>query len=210
MSTIDSHYDLGQPNTLHINTNKFFLGRLATGILVLVGPLAACDDAPPEALPPESAAPQPVVSTCGERGALQGSLSGAISADIHWLDANMRCESMSRPDAKGVRLRFSGDVGGERLAIIIAMPELTVGATGDEFDSNVTITVEGSGRFFSTPNLDSCWTEIVVHEPLPGETDTYVVGGELSCVVPLGEINGDAFVDVRSLSFSGVADWSEK
>ena len=64
----------------------------------------------------------------------------------------IQCESMRRPDDRGVRLRFTGEVAGERLAVIIAMPELEPGVTGPEFDSIVTVTVEGSGRFFSTPN----------------------------------------------------------
>ena len=117
---------------------------------------------------------------------------------------------MPRPDAEGVRLRLSGEVAGERVAIIIAMPDLEAGATGAEFSSNVTIAVEGSGRFFSTPNLETCWTDVVKNEPLEESQDTYNVVGGLYCVGPLGEINGDAFVDVRTLRFSGLAVWTTK
>jgi hypothetical protein len=117
---------------------------------------------------------------------------------------------MPRPDGKGVRLRLSGQVAGERMALIIAMPELEAGVTGTEFSSNVTITVEGSGRFFSTPNLETCWTDVVKNAPLPQFQGTYTVVGGLYCVGPLGEINGDAFVDVRMLRFSGVANWTAK
>ena len=88
------------------------------------------------------------------------------------------------------------------------MPALEASATGEEFDSNVTITVEGSGRFFSAPNLDTCWTEVATNEALDDETDVFIVVGSLSCVAPLGEINGDAFVDIRDLRFSGIADWN--
>ena len=156
---------------------------------------------------PAVAAP-PVTSTCSDLGSLRGFLSGAIRADLDWDDAALRCESMLRPDDHGVRLRFSGEVDGKRLAIIIAMPMLEAGATGPEFDSIVTITVEGSGRFFTTPNLASCWTELTTNTPLDGEARHHIAG-ELSCVAPLGEYNGSAFVDVRDLRFSGVADWSK-
>lgn len=105
-------------------------------------------------------------------------------------------------------MRFSGEVSGERLAIILAMPELQAGITGEAFDTNVTITVENSGRFFSTPNLDSCWTDVVTNEPLADPAVVYNVVGSLSCVAPLGEVNGDAFIDIRDLQFSGVADWT--
>ena len=112
---------------------------------------------------------------------------------------------MRRPDDRGIRLRFSGNVSGERVAFIIAMPTLDPGATGPEYDSIITVTVEGSERFFSTPNLGSCWTDVGTNEPRPD--GTYVVAGTVHCVGPLGEFNGDAFVDVGDLRFSGIADW---
>jgi hypothetical protein len=161
-----------------------------------------------EPVQPPAPDPEPAASTCGELGTLQASLSGAISAEIDWPDRALRCESMLRPDDRGVRLRLSGTVGGERLSVIIAMPELEADATGEEFDAVVTITVEGSGRFFSTPNLGSCWADVQTNAPLDDGSGLYNVAGNLSCVAPLGEFNGDAFVDVQRLSFSGVADWS--
>ena len=139
---------------------------------------------------------------------LAGSLSGAINTELDWPDDDLRCESMLRPDGDGVRLRFSGKVSGERLAIIIALPALDAGTVGDGFDSNVTITVEDSGRFFSTPRHDTCWSDISVNEPLPDRDGLFNVVGSLSCVGPLGEFNGDAFVDVRDLQYSGVVAWS--
>jgi hypothetical protein len=178
---------------------------------MLIGSLAACEEPPPE--PPAEttpAAPAKVESTCGNKGTLAGSLSGAINIRLDWSDDDLRCESMPRPDSKGVRLRFSGEVSGERLAIIVALPALEAGTTGESFDSNVTITVEGSGRFFSTPNLDTCWTDIETNEPLADQSDGFNVVGSVSCVTPLGEINGDAFVDIRELRFSGVADWTKQ
>lgn len=181
------------------------------GLLLLLGPFAACQDAPSEAHDDAAPATDATIEpTCGGLGVLQGTLSGAINARLDWPDDALRCESMPRPDAEGVRLRLSGDVAGERVAIIIAMPGLEPGATRTELSSNVTITVEGSGRFFSTPNLETCWTDVVKNEPLQDMPDMYVVMGDLYCVGPLGEINGDAFVDVRMLRFSSVANWSVK
>ena len=114
---------------------------------------------------------------------------------------------MLRPDDRGVRLRFSGDVGGERLAIIIAIPDLEAGMAGTDIDAVVTVTVEGSGRFFSTPNLGACWADIDVNEPQPQPPGARIVAGALACVGPLGEFNGDAFVELRNVRFSGIASW---
>jgi hypothetical protein len=35
------------------------------------------------------------------------------------------------------------------------------------------------------------------------------VAGQLTCVGPLGEFNGDAFVELSDLHFSGIAKWEE-
>jgi len=178
---------------------------LAPGFVALA--LTGCaEDAPP----PRPAEPEPEVeaSTCGDAGYLRATLSGALNADLDWPDTALRCESMRRPDDRGVRLRFSGKVGTERLAIIIAVPELDVGETGTELDSVVTITVDGSGRFFTTANLGACWTNVETNAPLAGDDGPRIVAGSLTCVAPLGEFNGDAYVDVRGLKFSGIADWN--
>ena len=179
--------------------------QLATFILA-TGLLAACKEAPPPV--PAEAPPPEVESSCGDKGVVQGMLSGAINATLDWPDSALLCESMPRPDGEGVRIRLSGEVAGERLAIIIAMPDLNAGDTGREFDSNVTISVEGSGRFFSTPNLDTCFTIVAANAPLEDDAGTHNVVGSLSCVGPLGEINGDGFVDIRNLKFSGIAKWT--
>ena len=153
--------------------------------------------------------PMTVASTCADSGFLRVSLSGALTARTELRDEDLTCESMRRPDDRGVRLRLSTDIDGERLAIIIAMPELDAGETGAGFDSIVTITVDGSGRFFSTANLGACWTDVAGNEPLDGAGGAHVISGAVSCVGPLGEFNGDAYVDVQELVFSGIADWSK-
>jgi len=121
----------------------------------------------------------------------------------------MNCENMLRPNNHGIRLRFVGDVAGERLAFIIAIPELEPGVAGAELSSNVTTTVEGSGRFFSTANLDTCWTDIESQTPLPGKQNIVMISGVLYCVAPLGEVNGDAAVSIPELTFSTLLQWEK-
>ena len=204
MSSIDPNSDNSGSNTLQFIVEKLCFRTLAACLLLVAGSLAACKEAP-EAVPAE---PQVPASTCGDKGVVQAIFTGAIVATLDWPDELLSCDSMPRPDAEGVRLRFSGAVGEERLAIIIALPALDAGETGQEFDSNVTISVEGTGRFFSTPGLDTCWSDIAVNNPLEEGSDTYNVIGALTCVAPLGELNGDGFVDVQLLRFSGIANWS--
>lgn len=119
----------------------------------------------------------------------------------------MTCESMRRPGGAGIRLRFTGDVGSERLAIIIAIPGLTSASARGELPSVVTTTVEDSGRFFSTPNLDSCWADVRDQEALAGQK--YQISGTLNCIAPLGELNGGSSISIPELTFTGIVDWSE-
>ena len=157
----------------------------------------------------EPPAPVTAASTCGGSGYLAAQLSGALTAEIEWRDHEILCESMVRPDDRGVRLRFSGDVSDELLAIIVAMPTLEPGITGTDFDAVVTVTVEGSGRFFSTPTLGSCWADVTRNTPLDVLSAVHIVAGQLACVGPLGEFNGDAFVEISDLHFSGIAKWED-
>ena len=173
-----------------------------------LAPLCACKAAAEaETLPPPTVLEAP---GCGSDGALEGSLVGGIETSINWSADDMVCESMPRPNGEGLRLRFSGEVSGERLAIIIAMPGLVADQSGVEIPSNVTLTVEGSGRFFSTPSLATCWTEIDSQTALPDEENSYAVLGRLFCIAPLGEVNGDAAVSIPELSFSTIIRWKSQ
>lgn len=192
---------------MHLIDTKPLSRRLAASLPVLVSLLSACGDAQPGAVVDE---PVAVLSTCGGQGMLQAALAGAIEVQLDWPDAALRCDSMPRPDAQGIRMRFSGPVGDEWLDIIIALPELDADEAGADFDSNVTISVAGSARFFSTPNLDTCWTDVAGNQVLADQSGTRRVVGSLSCVGPLGEVNGDGFVDIRSLRFSGIANWGSE
>ena len=93
-----------------------------------------------------------------------------------------------------------------QLAIIIALPTIERNVVEDELPSNVTIIEEGNGRFFSTSDLDSCWTDVSDQRRI--SADLYEVIGALYCISPLGEINGTANVSIQELSFSGLLDWS--
>jgi hypothetical protein len=175
--------------------------------LLLLGPMGACG-VPSE--PGVKVPSPPPARTCGDNGAVVASLFGGIETEIKWSADDMDCDSMRRPDGEGVRLRFVGDVSGERLAIIIAMPGLSPGDADVEIPSDVTATVDGSGRFFSTPGLDSCWTEVMSQTKLADEDYAYAIKGTLFCVAPLGEINGGTAISIPELSFSSIVNWGGK
>ena len=184
-----------------------FLPRTSL-LLSVAAALIACKPAA-EAELPAAATKSLAVSRCSDGGQLQTTLYGAIPAQLEWGKNDLECTGMPRPEGRGARLRFAGELGmGEQqIAIIIAMPDLERGAKGTEFRSNVTLIEEGNGRFFSTSNLDNCLTDITSLLALDDIGDRYSIGGVLYCVLPLPEINGDSSVSIPELSFSGVIDW---
>ena len=191
-----------QPEKKPVSAQKLpLLGLLLFSALGACGPAAVEQSAPSPAL---------VGSGCGENGALQTALFGSLETTVSWSGSEMICESMLRPDGQGIRLRFAGDVAGERLAIIIAVPSLVSREPAAGLPSNVTITVEGSGRFFSTPNLDSCWTDVISQAAVPGKDHSYDISGTLYCLSALGEVNGDTAVSVPELSFTTIVNWEDK
>ena len=171
--------------------------------------LGACQEAPDTTAEPQK--PEFVVdSGCGDNARLATELYGSIARQIEWSADEIHCESMLRPEGKGVRLRFTGDAADNRLSFILALPELQRGASGLESPTVVTLTVEGSGRFFTTPSLQSCWSDIVTQELIEDGGDTYDISGTLYCVAPLGEINGDAAISIPEMAFRGIVDWNAK
>jgi len=172
--------------------------------------LLACKEPATEA----TATAEPVAAiseeapTCGKSGFFRATLVGGITTVVNWSAEEVRCENMLRPQGKGARLRFTGEVDSEQLAFIVALPALRSGEVGKELPSNVTITVEGSGRFFSTPGLDSCWTDIAAQQPLASDPERFAVAGVLFCIAPLVELNGEAAVTIADLSFRSIVEWS--
>lgn len=167
----------------------------------------AADDAPVASFLP--AAPQPAKG-CGDAGYLHGELFGIFEGPLDWSGESIDCQGMPRPDSRGARIRFAGNAADDQvsLAVIIAIPDLERAMTARELPSNVTIIEEGGGRFFSTGDLDICWTDIDRQTPIDPPGDRYSIDGRLYCIAPLTEVNGESSLSIAELSFSGLLDWS--
>ena len=174
--------------------------------LLLLAPLGGCD-------PPASAAAKPVSAPvvearrCGDDGYLSAELFGGIEYKIDWDAHDFDCESMQRPAGAGLRLRFTGNAADREMSFILAVPDLERGVDGHELPTVVTLTVEGSGRFFSTASLDACFTDIGTLAVVDGSAGQYDVRGTLYCVAPLGEINGDAAISIPQIEFQSRVQW---
>jgi len=182
------------------------LHRIAPVTIPALAALAACDAGPAAA--PEATPAAWHDSGCGETGAFNVRLVGSIETLIDWTPPGLACDSMPRPAGEGLRLGFTGQVDGQPLAFIIAIPGLGPGATAEGLVANVTLAVEGTGRFFSTADLESCWTDIAVAAAIGDQR--YAIEGLVYCLSPLGEVNGDAAVTLDELRFTTLADWSNR
>ena len=188
---------------LRVFTAGFGLSLALAIALVACKPVIDADN-------PSPAAELRPATQCGNAGQLRTELYGALAAQIDWRVSDLECAGMPRPNGQGARLRFSGAVGvdEQRIAIIIAIPDLQREKMGNELASNVTLIEEGSGRFFSTLDLGNCLTDITALDELDESGDRYSIGGMLYCVAPLAEVNGDSSVSIPELHFSGLIDWS--
>jgi hypothetical protein len=212
--------DLHRPDTLRKIQKKCANTRQSCAeigiLLISAAAFSGCipaDQAPPSAIVSDSGAgatTQNPVLKCGTDGELHGRLYGAIDAQLDWENHDLECSGMPRPEGHGARLHFAGTVDGneQRVAMIVAIPDLGREALGREYRSNVTIIEEGVGRFFSTPDLENCLTDITSLIALDDTGDRFSLGGLIYCVTPLPEVNGESSISIPELRFHGLLDWS--
>jgi hypothetical protein len=175
--------------------------------------LAACEA--PVTAADESAAADTLAPGCIADGQLSVQLYGSVRTTLAWEGAELECDGMIRPEDEGARLRFAGPLpaaepGVEQrsLAIIFGIPDLREGETARELPTNVTFIEEGVGRFFSTQDTDSCWTDVMVQERITaGGPAEYRIGGVLYCVAPLAELNGSSSINFTDIEFTGRLSW---
>lgn len=95
------------------------------------------------------------------------------------------------------------------VAFILGIPRLEKGATGAEFNTNVTLMEEGTGRFYGTPDTSNCWTDIEFQVPVsPDDASKYRIGGTVYCISPLAEVHGGSSIGFTELKFSSRLNWN--
>lgn len=167
--------------------------------------LSACDR------PPEASV---AARHCVPGGELVVSVYGGLEGKIDWQGGELACEGMPRPHGKGARLRFEGPAAragtdADRLAFIIALPDLVRGQKATELAASVTLMEVDEGRFFISPEQAGCWADVDGHESIDGGNNEYRISGLVYCVSPLAEVNGTTSVSLRDLRFTGRLDWTQ-
>lgn len=189
-------------------SRKSCVRRLAPALL---GFIAGCGAGSEPGVAPEPSSFLPANEAardgCGAGGLVRATVYGALEGAVHWTGETMDCEGMPRPDGAGARLRFAGVADAIPLAIIIGVHGIGPEEAAAELPTNVTIIEEGQGRFFSTTDLDACWTDIERQVAIDADAGRYAIDGTLYCISPLVEVNGSGSVSIPELRFSGLVDW---
>ena len=98
-------------------------------------------------------------------------LAGALEADIRWPAAELSCDGMRRPDGQGLRVAFTGAVGGEPLTLVFGASRLAEGSDARGLPVNVTLI--RAGAVYGTRGDDKCTLDEVRQARLPA-----AVGGD--------------------------------
>lgn len=145
-------------------------------------------------------------------GFLTMRLRGSIEAEIDWREPELDCTGMSRPDGRGLRLRFAGKRDGGDLAIVFAAPELGMGVSAKSVPVNVTV-LDGAGeRIYGTQGDSRCFFDEVAQEALTDAAlplHSYRVAARGFCTVPARALDGDGAVLLTRFDFAGLVTFAE-
>jgi hypothetical protein len=140
-------------------------------------------------------------------GFLSMRLRGSIEEDVHWTEPALECTGMTRPDGKGLRVRFAGTLAGGELAVVFAAPELGVGASARSVPVNVTLLDGGGERIYGTQGDSRCEFDEVEQKLIGEITQTprsYRITARGFCVAPARAIDGDGAVLLTRFDFAGL------
>jgi hypothetical protein len=164
--------------------------------------------------PPAAESPAPPAPRClpAQDGFLSMRLRGSIDEDVHWTEPALECAGMTRPDGKGLRVRFAGKLAGGELAVVFAAPELGVGASARGIPVNVTLLDGAGNRIYGTQGDSKCSFDQVEQQPLGKGaflTRNYRITARGFCVAPARALDGDGAVLLTRFDFAGLVTLRE-
>lgn len=174
---------------------------IATALVALL--LAQAADAPTPA-PANSCLPD-------NAGFLSMRLRGSIEADVSWRAPELDCTGMSRPDGRGLRLRFSGRLKDGELSIVFAAPDLAMGVSARGVPVNVTLLDDAGKRIYGTRGDSRCVLDEVQQQSLDSPAlppRSFRVNARGFCTAPARALDGDGAVLLTRFDFAGLVVFS--
>jgi hypothetical protein len=149
----------------------------------------------------------------GQAGFLTMRLRGSIEAEIAWREPELDCAGMSRPEGRGLRLRFAGPLanGGE-LAVVFAASELGKGASGRGVPVNVTLLDAAGERIYGTQGESRCIFDEVKQQAIEDQSfpsQSFRVSARGFCVAPARAVDGEGSVLLTRFDFAGLVTFRE-
>jgi hypothetical protein len=163
----------------------------------------------------QAAAAAPDPACLPERdGFLTMRLRGSIEEEVRWREPELDCTGMSRPDGRGLRLRFAGPTtsGGE-LAIVFAAADLAMGASGRGVPVNVTLLDEAGERIYGTQGDERCLLDEVEQQAIDDAgfpSRSFRVSASGFCIAPARAVDGDGSVLLTRFDFAGRVTFREE
>lgn len=148
----------------------------------------------------------------GKDGFLTMRLRGSIEEDVHWQEPALECTGMSRPDGRGLRLRFAGPLAGGELAVVFAAPALGMGASGRAVPVNVTLIDQAGEHIYGTQGESRCMFDSVEQRTLSDAAvppHTFLVSASGFCTVPAPALDGYGAVLLTRFDFAGRVTFQE-
>jgi hypothetical protein len=159
--------------------------------------------------------PETPIARClpGQEGFLSMRLRGSIEADVSWREPELGCTGMSRPDGRGLRMRFAGPLaGGSELVVVFAAPELGRGASDRGVPVNVTLLDAGGERIYGTQGDSRCVLDEVEQEAIGDPSyppQSFRVSARGFCVAPARAVDGVGSVLLTRFDFAGLVTFRE-
>jgi hypothetical protein len=157
-------------------------------------------------------APQTLRCLPAKDGFLAMRLRGSIEEEIRWTEPALACTGMSRPDGRGLRLRFAGPLEGGELAVVFAAPELGIGASGRSVPVNVTLLDSAGERIYGTQGESRCVLDEVEQQPIVDASvpaQSFRVRASGFCIAPARAMDGDGAVLPTRFDFVGLVTFRE-
>lgn len=162
---------------------------------------------------PEPAAPSAPRCLPDGTGFLTMRLRGSIESEVRWNGPELECTGMSRPDGRGLRLRFAGPLeGAGTLAIVFAAPQLGMGVAARGVPVNVTLLDDAGERVYGTQGDHRCMFDAVEQQGLEGAALpplSFRVSARGFCTAPARAVDGDGAVLLTRFDFAGLVTYRE-
>jgi hypothetical protein len=189
-----------------VTRDRISYGRRAAALVA-----AAFASAPGYAATPGTGPAPPTRNLCPvpSDAYLRARLAGSLEQSVNWRAGAMECEGMQRPDGRGLRVTFRGQLAGERVTFVFGVPRLEEGRSANDAPVNVTVIREGHG-VYGTRGEDKCTLDDVRQSALAPEglVRRWRIEARGFCLEPARAVGaGNGAILLSTFDFAGYLSW---